>query len=698
MKKLLIGLAVVVVIVVAAAFIVPGLIPLDTYKTQLSEQVKSATGRDLAIDGDVQLTILPNLAVTAEGVRFSNAPDGSAPEMATLESLRATVQLLPLLGGDIAIDEFVLVKPEILLEVDEQGRPNWQFGDAAAQTADDTAASDQAAGDQGGGGAGSALSGLSLGDVRIVEGKITYIDRASGTREEITDLNLELSLPDIDSQFNAAGNFVLRGKEIGTELDVASLGQLMGGTATAVKAAVSSDLVSLTFDGNVTQAEAPVVAGNIDLDVPSVRELIVFATPDQPFEAAEGTFGPFKVNGKLDMVGQKVSFQDAEITFDELVARGNMQVDNSAAVPRVTANVSTEFLDVTPYLGAADEGAEGTGQESSGDSGGESAEPAGWSEDPIDLSGLKAAEADISISTAGLKVNEIEIGQSALAILLEGGRLTASLTEMQLYGGNGTGQVVADGSGETPAVAAKFDLSGVEAEPLLTDAAQMDRLSGTLDGNLDVTSSGGSQKALVSALNGTSAFKFTDGAIQGVNIASMFRNISLDAITGSFAEAEKTDFAELSGTFQITDGIARNSDLMMQAPVLRMTGEGDIAMPTRTIDYLIKPKLVGTLEGQGGDAAPPGLTIPVRIQGSWDDPSYQPDMEAVLKGIADPAKLLEGVEGVATGGAGAVQDAVEGIAGQGEGAVEGVGDAIKGIPGDGEGGDSPVDTIKTLFD
>jgi len=697
MKKLLIGLAVVVVIVVAAAFIVPGLIPLDTYKTQLSEQVKSATGRDLAIDGDVQLTILPNLAVTAEGVRFSNAPDGSEPEMATLESLRATVQLLPLLGGDIAIDEFVLVKPEILLEVDEQGRPNWQFGDATQPAADDTAASDQTGGDQsGGGGAGSALSGLSLGDVRIVEGKITYIDRASGTREEITDLNLELSLPDIDSQFNAAGNFVLRGKEIGTELDVASLGQLMGGTATAVKAAVSSDLVSLTFDGEVTQAEAPVVAGNIDLDVPSVRELIVFATPDQPFEAAEGTFGPFKVNGKLDMVGQKVSFQDAEITFDELVARGNMQVDNSAAVPRVTANVSTEFLDVTPYLGAADEGAAGSEQDTSGDGGG--GEPAGWSEDPIDLSGLKAANADISISTAGLKVNEIEIGQSALAILLEGGRLTANLTEMQLYGGNGTGQVVADGSGETPAVAAKFDLSGVEAEPLLTDAAQMDRLSGTLDGNLDVTGSGGSQKALVSALNGTSAFKFTNGAIQGVNIASMFRNISLDAITGSFSEAEKTDFAELSGSFQITNGIARNTDLLMQAPVLRMTGEGDIAMPTRTIDYLIKPKLVGTLEGQGGDAAPPGLTIPVRIQGSWDDPSYQPDMEAVLKGIADPSKLLEGVEGVTTGGAGAVKDAVEGVAGQGGSAVEGVGDAIKGITGDGEGGDSPVDTIKNLFD
>ncbi len=496
MKKLLIGVAALFVIVIAIVLVLPSIVPLDTFKDELAQQAKAATGRDLSIDGEMSVSILPNVAVTAEGVRFANAAGGSAPDMATLDALRVKVQLLPLLGGEIAVDEFILVKPEILLEVDEQGRPNWEFGEGGAVAQTETTTSGQATDSSGGG-----LPNLRLGDVRIVDGKITYIDKAAGTREEVTDLDLEISLPDMDSRFRAAGDFGLRGREITAELEAASLGQLMGGTATPVKAAVNSELVTLSFDGEVTNADAAAVGGTIDLDVPSLQELIAFASPEEPMQASEGTFGLFRVSGKLDMLGQKISFQDAEIVLDELVARGNMQLDSGGTVPRITASISTDLLDVTPYLGGA-EGGEGAAQPSSGGGG----EPSGWSEDPIDLSGLRAANADISIATAGLKVNDIEIGKSALAILLEGGRLSAKLTEMQLYGGNGSGEVVADGSSETAAVAAKFDLAGVQAEPILIDAAKMDRLSGTLESNFDVRGSGASQKALVSALNGTGAF------------------------------------------------------------------------------------------------------------------------------------------------------------------------------------------------
>ena len=45
MKKLLIGIAVVVVLVIAAALIIPFVIPTDTYKQQLIARVKDATGR-----------------------------------------------------------------------------------------------------------------------------------------------------------------------------------------------------------------------------------------------------------------------------------------------------------------------------------------------------------------------------------------------------------------------------------------------------------------------------------------------------------------------------------------------------------------------------------------------------------------------------------------------------------------------------
>src|SRR3546814_2753981 len=87
----------------------------------------------------------------------------------------------------------------------------------------------------------------------------------------------------------------------------------------------------------------------------------------------------------------------------------------------------------------------------------------------------------------------------------------------------------------------------------------------------------------------------------------------------SFDEAATTDFAELSGTFTIDKGIVSNKDLSLVAPLVRMTGEGQIPLPPRTVDYVVKPKLVGTIEGQGGASDLSGVTVPIKVSGPWSD-------------------------------------------------------------------------------
>src|SRR3546814_8582148 len=104
------------------------------------------------------------------------------------------------------------------------------------------------------------------------------------------------------------------------------------------------------------------------------------------------------------------------------------------------------------------------------------------------------------------------------------------------------------------------------------------------------------------------AVVFRDGAIKGINIAAMLRNISTAAIDQSFDEAATTDFAELSGTFTIDKGIVTNKDLSLVAPLVRMTGEGQIPLPPRTVDYVVKHKLVASIAGQGGASELAGAT------------------------------------------------------------------------------------------
>ena len=117
MKKLLIGLGVVVLLLIVAIVVVPMLIPLERYKSEIQQQAKKQTGRDLRIDGDISLSVFPTIAVSVANVGFANAPGAATPEMATIDRLDVALQILPLLSGEVAIDRFILEKPVISLEI-----------------------------------------------------------------------------------------------------------------------------------------------------------------------------------------------------------------------------------------------------------------------------------------------------------------------------------------------------------------------------------------------------------------------------------------------------------------------------------------------------------------------------------------------------------------------------------------------------
>jgi AsmA protein len=188
-------------------------------------------------------------------------------------------------------------------------------------------------------------------------------------------------------------------------------------------------------------------------------------------------------------------------------------------------------------------------------------------------------------------------------------------------------------------------MEGISAEPLLTDAAKFDRLAGTGQFEISVSTRGKSERAMVQALNGTGAVKFVDGAIKGVNLAAMVRNVKSAFAPGGTGDTQKTDFAELSGTFRIEKGILRNNDLKLLNPLIRLAGTGTSDLPKRTVDYRVEPKVVGSLKGQGAEGEAKGIMVPVIVKGPWHDLKYRPDLAALVGGAAkDPAKALEGAK------------------------------------------------------
>lgn len=654
MKKFLIVIGALVALVIVALLVAPMVIPVDTYKKELLVQIEKATGREARIEGDFGISLFPTVKFTAGKFSLANVKGGKAAKMVNLDQLNVQVAVLPLLGGNVVIDSFVLDNPVINLEVDAQGRPNWVFTPAAgagtakpSPQADSAAPATAAKGDSG----GLGLSGLQLGDVRLVDGRIAYSDAQGGVSQTVDAINMSVSLPSMTSPMAARGSLAWDKEKIDLVLGIDNLNAFLAGTQTGLNAAVAASTVKFDFKGTASSKPQMKASGTIDLDVPSVRELAAWA--GQPLTAPGTGFGPLKISGQVGVDGQKYSFTGARLSLDAIQATGDFRFDGSGRVPYINAGLGTGMLDLNPYLPPEKTAGSGAATPSApAGTGGNAAPPAsqGWSTDPIDLSGLRAVNADIALNVAGLVIRKIKVGKSAVNVALKGGRLTTNLTEMALYGGNGMATITADGAASVPAVAAKLDLSGLQANPALKDAIGMDRIEGALNANIDVAMRGGSQRDMISALGGSGKVRFADGAIRGINIAAMVRNAASAFLDSSARETQKTDFAELSGTFNIAGGVLANDDLTLLSPLLRVGGKGTVNMPNRTVNYRIEPKVVASTQGQGGSTDTSGVKVQVIVSGPWDNLSYKPDLAGVIDDIAkNPKKALEGLKNLVPG-------------------------------------------------
>ncbi|WP_068438059.1 AsmA family protein [Magnetospirillum sp. XM-1] len=639
MKKVLVAVGVLIVLIIGALIALPALIPADRIQSEVVAGVKSATGRDLSIQGKVSVSVFPSLSVQVGNVALANPPGFSTKDLIRLGAVDVRLKLMPLLGGKVEVDSFVLVDPVITLETDRQGKGNWVFDSpapaAAAKPADKPAEKPATAA------APSGPSDIRLGDVRITGGKLTQIDGKTGAKQEVSDINLQVALKSLSEPLSAKGSLVWNAKKIELNLGVASLKALMDGQSSALDVAVTSEPVKLGLKGNAKGGASPGVDGMLDLAVPSIRNLAAWA--GSPITMAGNGLGPLSISGKLAAAPGQIAFTQANIAIDAIKAKGDVTVNTSGSRPNIKGRLDVDMLDVNPYLppeGAPSKGGDGKAAAGGGGAQPAKAQPQGWSDDPIDASGLKAADLDFSLTCAGILVKKIKVGKSALRLVIKDGKLAADLTELALYQGAGKGRVALDGSMPGVGLDASFQLKGLQAEPFLTDAADTDRLSGTGNFDVAVTGQGKTQRQIVSSLNGKGALTFLNGAIKGINLAAMARNVAT-AFTGGANSTEKTDFAELGGTFTIVKGILTNNDLALKSPLLRVEGKGTVDLPQRSVNYRIDPKVVASLEGQGGGNAA-GIVVPILVSGPWDNLSYRPDLEALLKqNVQNVGKAVE---------------------------------------------------------
>ncbi len=216
------GLALVVIVAAAVALLLS--VDVGSYRGEIEAEFRKATGRGLAISGDMDLSISLSPAIVVEQVSIENAGWGSRPVMAAIERAEAEVELLPLLAGNIRVTRLILVGPDILLERNADGRSNWRTGPSSGGRSDAPAGSGEADSE---GKADGPLPVPLFNHVEIRRGRLTYRDARTG---EDMRLDLERVSAKADS-FSAPLEIEAAGAWNGSPFSISGAADSLAGVA-----------------------------------------------------------------------------------------------------------------------------------------------------------------------------------------------------------------------------------------------------------------------------------------------------------------------------------------------------------------------------------------------------------------------------------------------------------------------------------
>ncbi len=182
LKWVLLGVGGLIVIVVAIVAVFVATFDPNDHKPRIVERVKRQTGRTLAIDGKIGLTLFPKIGAVLGKVTLS-APD-SATIFARVDEARVAVAVLPLLSRQVIVDRVRLKGLAVDLVRHKDGHTNFDdlTGEAARRGKPGEAPEQPPPG---------APLLIDVGGIVIENATIGWRDERDGTDVRLSNLNLE---------------------------------------------------------------------------------------------------------------------------------------------------------------------------------------------------------------------------------------------------------------------------------------------------------------------------------------------------------------------------------------------------------------------------------------------------------------------------------------------------------------------------
>ncbi|MCB1389333.1 MAG: AsmA family protein [Rhodobacteraceae bacterium] len=587
--RLLGVLLVLVMLAVGALF----LLPADRIANLAARQFEAATGRALTIDGAVTPTFWPVLGARVERVTLANVAGSDAGPMLVADSVDLGVDLSQLVRGNLVVRRFEARAPQIVLERDAQGVGNWNF----AGIGDQAAGTDEA-------GTRSSLPPIVLDRAQIEGASLRYIDRQAGTDVTVQGVSIDLSMPEPGGAATLSITIDRNGEHGEITARLGSVQALMAGEVVAVNAAIRANGAEGSFEGRA--GLEPVAAeGRLSIDIGRLGPALQLAGAGGA-EPIPDAARPLTLAGQLTLAPTgSLHLRDGLVGIGSNRLRLALDTTFDGPRPAIAGQIAADSLDLSGFSA-------GGGDASSGGS--------GWPADRIDASALGLADAQIGLTLGPVDTGFGIIDATRGSLTIDRARAVLGLNEVRAFEGSLSGELVANNRNGL-SVGGNLALRGVSLMSMLRQALGFERLTGTAAADLRFLGAGSSVDAIMHSLEGQGTIQFGQGEIQGIDLAAMFNNLDPSAL----GEGSSTVYSSIGASFTMAGGVLTNNDLLLDAPLFAVRGQGTADIGAMTLNYRVTPEAMrNATTGQA-------LRVPLLITGPWSAPRFRLDLEGLAE-------------------------------------------------------------------
>ena len=237
------------VVVLFAALIGPYFIDWNNYKATFESAAEKILGQPVHVRGTADAGLLPSPSMTFTDVEVG---DREGQPMMKVARFTATLELMPLLQGEIHVVSMKLEQPEATVSIDDSGTVDWTLRTGTGKSV--------------------VADSVVLQDVEISDGSLTYSDAAGAIARKFEHITATLDASSLAGPWRIAGSY--REGETAGQFQF-STGRQSADGSIRVKAEVTppGGALSFTADGVVAQGnEGLSYAGTFTTDLVNTED------------------------------------------------------------------------------------------------------------------------------------------------------------------------------------------------------------------------------------------------------------------------------------------------------------------------------------------------------------------------------------------------------------------------------------------